>query len=189
MKGGETLGNAQLLLAEESSQFLFSLSWQSIFDALILAVNIFVLFVLLSYLLVNPLKDMLKKRQEKIAQDRDSAIKDRDEAKKLKASYDEKLKDIHKEAEAIMSEARKKAMKNEEKIIADAKAEAARIIERANAEIELEKKKAADEMKKEIIEVATIMANKVVAASIDKKTQDALIEETLREIGDKTWLS
>ena len=88
-----------------------------------------------------------------------------------------------------MSEARKKAMKNEEKIIADAKAEAARIIERANAEIELEKKKAADEMKKEIIEVATIMANKVVAASIDKKTQDALIEETLREIGDKTWLS
>lgn len=188
MKGGETLGNAQLLLAEES-QFLFSLSWQSIFDALVLAVNIFVLFILLSYLLINPVRNMLKTRQEKIAADRDSAIKDRDEAKELKAEYDEKLKSINKEAEAIMSEARKKAMKNEEKIIAEAKAEAAKIIERANAEIELEKKKAADEMKKEIIEVATIMANKVVAASIDQKTQDALIEETLREIGDKTWLS
>ena len=37
--------------------------------------------------------------------------------------------------------------------------------------------------------MATLMANKVVAASIDEKTQDALIEETLGEIGDKTWLS
>ena len=69
------------------------------------------------------------------------------------------------------------------------KEEAARIISRANSEVELEKKKAADDMKKEIIAVATIMANKVVAASIDAKTQEALLEETLREIGDNTWLS
>ena len=77
----------------------------------------------------------------------------------------------------------------EERIVAEAKEEAARIIQRANSEIELEKKKAADDIKKEIINVATLMANKVVAASIDAKTQDALIEETLGEIGDKTWLS
>ena len=88
-----------------------------------------------------------------------------------------------------MSEARKKALKNEERIVAEAKEEAARIISRANSEVELEKKKAADDMKKEIIAVATIMANKVVAASIDAKTQEALLEETLREIGDNTWLS
>ena len=54
---------------------------------------------------------------------------------------------------------------------------------------ELEKQKAADEVKKEIILVSTLMANKLVAASIDQKTQDSLIEETLREIGDDTWLS
>ena len=88
-----------------------------------------------------------------------------------------------------MADARKAAMKNQDRIIAEAKEEASRIIARANAEIELEKKKAADDIKKEIIQVATAMANKVVAASIDAQTQDALIEETLREIGDDTWLS
>ena len=71
----------------------------------------------------------------------------------------------------------------------EAREEAARIIEHAKAEGELEKQKVADEVKKEIILVATLMANKLVTASIDQKTQDSLIEETLREIGDQTWLS
>ena len=184
------MGSTQILLAESgSTQFLFGLDQQLVFDAIVLAVNVFILFIILSYLLVNPVKDLLKKRQEKIASDIECAVRDKDDAAELKSQYEAKLKDVNKEAEAILSDARKKAMKNEERIIADAKVEAAKIIERANAEIELEKKKAADEMKNEIIQVATIMANKVVAASIDAKTQDALIEETLREIGDKTWLS
>ena len=46
-----------------------------------------------------------------------------------------------------------------------------------------------DDVKKEIIMVSTLMANKLVAAAIDKDTQDTLIDETLREIGDETWLS
>lgn len=184
------MGSLQILLAEaESTQFLFGLDAQLVFAALITAANMFILFLLLSYLLANPLKELLAKRQERITNDRESAAKDKKDAAELKAEYEAKLKDINKEAEAIMSEARKKAIKNEERIIAEAKVEASKIIERANTEIELEKKKVADDMKREIIEVAAIMANKVVAVSIDAKTQDALIEETLREIGDKTWLS
>ena len=31
------------------------------------------------------------------------------------------------------------------------------------------------------------MAGKVVAASIDTTIQDALVEETLKEMGDTTW--
>ena len=33
------------------------------------------------------------------------------------------------------------------------------------------------------------MAGKVVSASIDTTVQEALIEETLKEMGDETWLS
>lgn len=183
--------SVQILLAEkvESTQFLFGLDQQLVIDAALLAVNIFILFIILSYLLINPVKELLAKRQEKITNDRESAAKDKKDAAELKKEYDAKIKNIEKEAEIIMADARKAAMKNQDRIIAEAKEEAANIIKRANAEIELEKKKAADDIKKEIIQVATAMANKVVAASIDAKTQDALIEETLREIGDNTWLS
>ena len=46
-----------------------------------------------------------------------------------------------------------------------------------------------DEMKQEIISIASMMAGKVVTASIDTNVQENLIEETLKEMGDSTWLS
>jgi len=180
------LGNVNVMLLEGR---IFGLDAQLVFDAIFLAINIFILFLVLSYKLFNPVRDMLAKRQNGITKEREDALVFKKDAESLKEEYEQKLKEIDKEAEAILSEARKKALKNEERIVAEAKEEASRIIRRANSEIELEKKKAADDMKKEIINVATLMANKVVAASIDLNTQDALIDETLREIGDKTWLN
>lgn len=46
-----------------------------------------------------------------------------------------------------------------------------------------------DDMKQEMIAIASAMAGKVVAASIDTSVQDELIEETLKEMGEQTWLS
>lgn len=168
---------------------IFGLDSQLIFDAVVLAINIFILFIILSYILFNPVRDMLKKRQDKITADRESAVADKEDAKLLKDKYDEKLKNADKEVETILASARKKALENEERIISEAKEEAARILEHARNEAELEKRKAADDVKTEIIRISTLMAGKVVAASIDENTQKELIKETLGEIGDSTWLS
>ena len=168
---------------------LFDLDFQLLHDTVILAVSVFVLFLFLSYLLFNPVREMLKNRQEKIKTDLDSAKADKEEASSLKVQYEEKLKNIDKEAEAILSEARQKALKNEARIVEEAKGEAARIIQHAKEEVELEKKRAMDEMKQEMISIASMMAGKVVAASIDTTIQDTLVEETLKEMGDSTWLS
>ena len=46
-----------------------------------------------------------------------------------------------------------------------------------------------DDIKKEMISIASLMAGKVVSASIDTTVQNQLIDETLKEMGDKTWLS
>ena len=94
---------------------------------------------------------------------------------------------IKKEAEAILSDARKSAKKAEAEIIAEAKEEAHRIRTRALKEIELEKKHVLDDMKKEMISIASIMAGKVVSANMNTQIQETLIEETLKEIGDNTW--
>ncbi|MBP3461977.1 MAG: F0F1 ATP synthase subunit B [Tyzzerella sp.] len=168
---------------------LFSLDAQFLFDAVVLALSMLVLFSLLSYLLFNPVRDMLEKRKQRVFDEQETAKRERQEATIYKEEYEQKLKEIKKEAEEILSEARKKAMKNEAKIVAEAKEEAARIIERANAEIELEKKHALDDMKQEMIAIATMMAQKVVTASIDTKVQESLIEETLKEMGEQTWQS
>lgn len=175
------------MLAEQT--FLFNLDAQLLFDTALLAIAVFFLVLAMSYLLFNPARKLLKDRQERISNDIDSAKEDKESAAALKAEYEAKLKEVDKEAEGILAEARQKAMKNQAKIIDEAKEEAARIVKRAQEEAELEKKHAMDDMKQEMIAVAAMMAQKVVAASIDTNIQSTLVDETLKEMGESTWLS
>jgi len=178
-----------VLASAEMAPRLFDLDLQLIADSVLMIIAVFSLFLIASHFLFNPARDMMQKRQERIKNELDTAAADMENARALKEEYEAKLKDIDKEAESILAEARKKALANENKIVADAKEEAARIIERAGVEAELEKKKAADEVKREMVVLASMMAGKVVSAAIDTTVQDSLVEETLKEIGESTWLS
>ncbi len=160
-----------------------------LFESFFTALNIFILFFGLSYLLFDPVRNVLEKRRQKIAGELAQAADDKKSAAAMKAEYEAKLKDVSKEADAILEEARRKAKVRENEIVEEARAEAARIVERANREVELEKKKALDDMKQEIVSIASLMAGKVVAASIDTTIQDTLIDETLKEMGESTWQS
>ena len=168
---------------------LFDLDLQLIADSAFTAVNVLILFIIASYLFFDPVRNFLQSRQSRIKNDLATAETEKNLAMEMKAEYEAKLKDINKEAEEILSDARKKAMKNEARIVDEAKAEAARIMEQARKEAQLEKKRAADDMKKEMGAIASAMAGKVVAASIDTTVQDSLIDETIKEMGDGTWLS
>lgn len=162
---------------------------QLINDVVITGISIFILFFALSYLLFNPARDVLEKRRKKIADDLENAKTGREEAAALKAEYEEKLKHVNAEAEQILSEARKKAKRQEAEILEEARKEAGRILERADREIDLEKKKAMEDVKQEIVSIASLMAAKAVAASMDETLQEALMEQTLKEMGESTWQS
>lgn len=168
---------------------LFDLDLNLITDSLISILAIFVLFLFLSHFLFNPVRKMLDSRNKKITDDIETAESDKADAAAMKAEYEDKLKNAEKEAEAILADARKRGLENENRIIAQAKEEAAAIMERARTEAELEKQKAADEVKKEMVAIASAMASKVVAANMDTTIQNGLIEETLKEMGESTWLS
>lgn len=168
---------------------LFDLDWQLVADASLMIIAIFFLFLIMSFFLFNPARKLMNDRKEKIRGELETAKLDMEEAERLKQEYEARLKEIDKEAEAILSEARKKAVNNENQIVAEAKEEAARILERARSEAELEKQKVSDEVKREIIAVASLMAGKMVSVSIDTAAQNQLIDETLKEMGEKTWLS
>ena len=168
---------------------LFDLDWQLLADSCLMIIAIFVLFLIMSYFLFNPARKMLNGRKEKIQNELQTAKEAMENAQNLKKEYEAKLKDVDKEAEGILSEARRKALGSENQIVAQAKEEAARILERARVEAQLEKQKLSDDVKKEIISVASIMAGKVVSASMDTVVQNQLIDETIKEMGDKTWLN
>lgn len=168
---------------------VFDLDLQLLADSVLMMIAIFILFLAASYFLFNPVREMMEKRKNKIKNELDEAEKNRSDAIALKEEYDTKLKDVEKETEAIMADARKRALDNESRIVAEAKEEANRIIERARTEAKLEEQKAADDVKREMVVLASLMAGKVVKASIDTTVQDSLVNDTLKEIGDSTWLS
>ena len=176
-----------LATGEESYSRLFGLDAQLLVDAAITALAVFVLFLFLSKLLFNPVRELLEKRQEKITDDLKTAEKAKEDSIQIKEEYEAKLKDVNQEAEGILAETRKKALLQEKEIVEEAKEEAHRIRVRADKDIALEKNKVKDEVKQEMITIASAMAGKFVQMSISAQQQDALIEETLKEMGDSTW--
>lgn len=168
---------------------LFGLDMQLISGMLFQMIAILILFLLLSYILFEPVKKMMNDRKERIAKNVSDAKVNLAQAEEYRLDYEAKLKNIEKEADVILSEARKKALARENEIVAQAKEEAARIIAHAQREAELEMKKAQDEVKQQIIEVATLMAGKIVEVSLEDEDHTNLIQETLKEMGEDTWLS
>ncbi|MGN0312187.1 MAG: F0F1 ATP synthase subunit B [Lachnospiraceae bacterium] len=166
---------------------LFDLDPQLLADSALNLIAVLVLYFLLSYLFFNPLRKLLDERKKLIAEDIASAKQDKEEAALLKSDYDEKLKQVDKQADEILSQARQKALQNEARVTEQAKVEAGRIIKRAEQEAELEKKRALDDMKQEMISVAELMAGKVVSANMNTEIQESLVDETLKEMGESTW--
>lgn len=180
---------ANMVLTATMTPRLFDLDFQLLHDAVLTLIAMFVLYFCLSYFLFNPVRAMLQKRQAKIEGELAEAASAEAQALSLRNEYEAKLANIEKEADEILSDARKRALASENQIVADAKEEAKRIMERAKVEAELEKSKVADEVKTEMIKLASVMAGKVVAANITTDIQSQLIDETLKEMGEGTWLS
>ncbi len=166
---------------------IFGLDFQMLADTLIVALAVFILFLALSYLLFNPARELLLKRQEKVQGDLEFSAQEKKEAMTLKSDYEAKLNNASQEVDEILREGRSKALKRENEIVDEAKLEASRILDRATKEIALEKSKVRDEMKQEMISVATAMAEKIITVNIDTLKQAQLVEEALSEMGDDTW--
>lgn len=166
---------------------IFGLDAQLLLNLAFQGIAIFLLFMAASYLLLDPVRKILNDRKERVMREQREALENREAAVCMREEYDGKLKEIDKVAEQILGDSRKKALQRENEIIMNAKEEAGRIIAGARQEAELEQRRVNDEVKQEIISVASLLSEKLVASSLDREQQDALIEQTLKEIGDDTW--
>lgn len=156
-------------------------------ELIIQLVNIFLLSLFLGYILSPMISKMLSKRKNQISENLHEAKSGRQEALDNAVMYEEKLADFDKERGAILARAREKAKARENDIIGEANAEAGRIIDRAQREATLMRAKIKDDIKKDMVTYASAAAAKLIAENMDVNKQDALIEQTLNEMGDKTW--
>jgi F-type H+-transporting ATPase subunit b len=182
-----SLAEADPALAEKTRILGFDL--QTLIQIGFQGLAALILFFFLSKLLFKPVRDILEKRHTEIETTLDKIEADNKAATELIAEYDGKIKNIKIEADKILTHAHKKAIAREDEIVKEAHEEAIKIMQRAHLDIEREKVQVKDEIRQEIIEVATIMAAKYVEVTLSEEQQKVLINETIDEMGDDTWLN
>ncbi len=147
-------------------------------------INTLILFLVLKHFLFKPVNKILGERKQNVEETYRQADEKLSEAARLESEYTEKLANAKEESAEIVKNATKRAQTRSDEIIAEAKKEASSLMVKANADIEKEKKRAVNQIKDEISDIALAVAEKVVEKEIDPKDHERLIESFISELGE-----
>ena len=151
--------------------------------ALFILLNTLIIFFVAKKFLFVPVMKIIVARQEEIDDMYAQADSTKGQAENLQAEYEEKLSDAAATSERIVKEATLRAQGREEEIIREANARADAIRAKASADIAQEKKKALNDAKDEISEIAMAIAGKVVGRELDAQDQSKLVDSFIEELG------
>lgn len=144
-----------------------------------------ILMALLRKYAFGPLLNVMKEREEHIANEIEVAEKNRKDAEKLLTEQREELKKTRAEAHELIENARKLGEKQQQDIIEAARQEAERIKESAAKEIAQERDMAIRALREQTASLAVMIASKVVEKELNELDQEQLIKEYIQEIGEE----
>ncbi|WP_188383254.1 F0F1 ATP synthase subunit B [Ornithinibacillus halotolerans] len=133
----------------------------------------------------GPVMNMMKKREEYVANEIEAAEKSRIEAEKSAKAAAEQLKQTKMEAQKIIEDAKTAGIKQEQDIIESARQEADRIKKAAQAEIQNEKEKALQALQDQVASLSVLIASKVIEKELSAQDQEKLINEYIKEVGEE----
>lgn len=160
---------------------MLSLDWNLVFTI----INLLLLYLLLKKFLFKPVCEMMDKREKLIHDQMAEAEAEKAEAMKLKADYEETLKNARQEAAKITDAARARAGKEYDVLMANARAESAKLMADAEKTIENERVKVLDGAKYEIADLALLAAAKVISKNADGVDNRQLAESFISEAGEQ----
>ncbi len=139
------------------------------------------LFVLAKYAF-PPILEGLDARERKIRESIESAERLRAEADRRMIEYEAKMKSVQKEAETMILEAKLRAQhvqeENERRLSADAE----RIKAAATRDIDQERRRALEEVRRSVSDLALLIAEKLVERSLNDADHKRLAEESLAAV-------
>ena len=147
--------------------------------------NLFIQLLIVKIFFLDKIKAVLDKRRETADKQIADAEAAKSEAAAIKQTYEENMRQAKTKADDMILSAQKTAAQRSEEIISQAQKQAAQIKTKAASDIEMEKKKAINEAKNEISELAMAIAGKVVARELNDADQDGMIDRFIEELGDQ----
>lgn len=143
------------------------------------------LLLLLNKYAFGPLFAVMEKRRQLIQEQMNTAASTRQEAEASMAKQKAALEEARKEAYAIIEQARTTSSMQADEIVETAKLESARLKNDALKDIESEKNKAISALRAEVGGISVQIASKIIEKQVDAKSQEALVDKYLKEVGHK----
>ena len=156
----------------------------NIWQILISLINLFLLFLIIKKFFFKPVKKVLEQRQADIDESYEAARVANDEAQRNRDELEKQLSEANDRADEILQNATENAKYRGEKIIEEAQERADSIIRVAQNEAELERKKASDSIKREIVDVSSTLTEKMLEREINTDDHRSLIDSFIENIGE-----
>lgn len=153
--------------------------------ALFVLLNTLTIYFVAKKFLFGPVMKLIQDRQQEIDDMYSAAGEAKNNAAALESQYRQQLSAAAETSERMVKEAVARGQSREEEIIRRANREADAIREKAAADIAQEKKKAINDAKDEISEMAMAIAGKVVGRALDAADQASLVDHFIDELGEQ----
>jgi F-type H+-transporting ATPase subunit b len=141
-----------------------------------------IVFFVLRKIAFSRIQGLIDKRRDRIAEALDEADKARVEARNLLAENQRLVAEGKAQAEAILVEARRIGEAQRQRTLAEAQADLERRLEDNRRSIEAENQRLVEQIRREVIELTLVAAEKVTGKVLDADDHRRLIDEAVSEI-------
>ncbi len=153
----------------------------NLLDMIIQIAATLILVLIVKHFFWSKITDFLQKRKAIMDNELESAKKENILAKELKEKNEAEYNELKVKSKGMLDSAKQKAEQERLRILAEAKNDADGILVRTKKEIEAEKIKAKATLQKEVVDLAAIMAEKIMKQEVDEgKFQDLLVKDLER---------
>lgn len=133
----------------------------------------------------RPLLGALAERENRITGALQEAERAREEAKKMAADFDAKVREAQREASRITEEARTNGERLATEIESAARKRADQMVERARAEIQMAQRQAVEEVRRTSVELALAATEEVLKKNVDDGENRRLASNVIQMMSDR----
>lgn len=165
----------QLAIAEVGNAMLGNI--------IVVSGSFLILMFLLKHFAWGPISDILKKREDKIANDLDSAEKSRINSAKMEQEREQQLLASRSDAADIIKNAKESGESSRQNILKETQEEVARLKSKAQTDIMLERDTALNSVKDDVADLSLQIAAKILNKELSPEMHESLINQYIEGLG------
>ncbi len=147
--------------------------------------NLVIMFLILKKFLFKPVKTMIAKREAEVQRQYDEADAAKRDAEADRDRWAQKMETAEAQADEIIKQAVQTAEYRQETIVAEAKTRADGIVRAAEVEARLQKERAEADIRHEIVDVSTVLAEKLLLREMNADDHRVLVDAFIDTMGER----